>query len=181
MSSNREKMAAGEWYSCLDDDLNALRTTARNAVHAHNALPPDQRLALSAPLSGLFGSHGPECLIEAPFHCSYGFNIHLGRAVYMNAGCVVLDSARVEIADGTMIGPRAQILCAEHHKDRLKRSQGIEIARPVKIGADVWIGAGAIIMPGVVVGDAAIIGAGAVVTKNVTPGETVVGVPARPL
>jgi len=153
--------------------------TARRAVHAHNHLPPNQRPTLCAPLAGLFAAHGPDCLIEAPFHCSYGFNIHLGRAVYLNAGCTILDSARVVIGDGTMIGPRAQILCAEHHKDRDKRAAGIEIARPVTLGRDVWIGAGAIVMPGVTLGDGAIVGAGAVVTRDVGPGATVIGVPAR--
>lgn len=174
-------MAAGEWYSCLDPQLEALRMTARRAVLTHNSLPPENRQGLSAPLSALFAQHGHECMIEAPFHCSYGFNIHLGDAVYLNAGCIILDSAPVRIGSGTMIGPSAQILCAEHHKDRSKRKAGIEIAKPVTLGADVWIGAGAIIMPGVTIGDAAIIGAGAVVTRDVAAGDTVVGVPAAPV
>ena len=181
MTSNRAKMDAGEWYSCLDPDLDALRRNARLAVHAHNTLDPLARETLSAPLSGLFGSTGTNCLIEAPFHCSYGYNIHLGDAVFINAGCVILDSARVEIGDRTMLGPRAQLLCAEHHKDPVKRGQGIEIALPVTLGSDVWIGAGAIVMPGVQVGDGSIIGAGAVVTRDVAAGQTVVGVPARAL
>ena len=179
MTSNRIKMEAGEWYSCLDPDLDVLRRTARRAVHTHNHLDPDQRETLSAPLKALFANPGTNCLIEAPFHCSYGYNIHLGEAVFINAGCVILDSARVEIGDRTMLGPRAQLLCAQHHKDPVKRGQGIEIARPVTLGADVWIGAGAIVMPGVRIGDGAIIGAGAVVTRDVAAGQTVVGVPAR--
>jgi len=181
VSSNLEKMAAGEWFSCLDPELDALRMAARHAVHAHIHLPPQDRQQLSAPLRGLFATSGPECLIEAPFHCSYGFNIHLGRAVYMNAGCVILDSARVEIADGCMLGPHVQIICAEHHKNRQKRNEGIEIAKPVRLGADVWIGAAAMVMSGVTIGDGAIVGAGAVVTKDVASGDTVIGVPARPL
>jgi len=176
-----EKMVAGDWYSCLDDQLERQRMTARRAVFAHNNLPPEDRQGLSAPLSGLFAQHGDECMIEAPFHCSYGFNIHLGDAVYLNAGCIILDSAPVRIGNGTMIGPGAQILCAEHHKDRDKRKAGIEIAKPVTLGADVWIGAGAVIMPGTTVGHAAIVGAGAVVIRDVAAGTTVVGVPAAPV
>jgi len=101
--------------------------------------------------------------------------------VYINANCTILDSARVEIGDDTMIGPGAQILCAQHHKDPVKRAAGQEIALPVTIGRNVWIGAGAIVMPGVTIGDAAIVAAGAVVTRDVAAGLTVAGVPARPL
>ena len=179
MTSERDKMVAGDWYSCLDDELEALRMDALNAVHAHNHLPPAERRTLSAPLRGLFAQAGEDCLIEAPFHCCYGINIHLGTAVFINAGCVILDSAPVHIGHNTLIGTGAQILCADHHRDIDKRRAGIEIAYPVTIGADVWIGAGAIILPGVKVGDGAIIGAGSVVSRDVAAGVTVVGVPAR--
>lgn len=178
--SESAKMAAGEWYTCLDPALEMWRSTARAAVHAHNHATPDTRAALSAALSDLFATHGPDCYIETPFHCSYGFNIHLGHTVYLNAGVTILDSAPVHIGNNTMIGPGAQILCAQHHKDPTLRREGVEIALPVTIGKDVWIGAGALIMPGVQIGDEAIIGAGAVVTKDVASGVTVTGNPARP-
>ncbi|WP_370401651.1 sugar O-acetyltransferase [Sulfitobacter sp. JB4-11] len=178
--SEADKMAAGEWYTCLDPALEMWRSTARAAVHAHNQAAPDTRTSLSAALADLFAAHGGDCYIESPFHCSYGFNIHLGSTVYINAGCTILDSAPVHIGDHTMIGPGVQILCAQHHKDPDKRRAGIEIAHPVTVGKDVWIGAGAIIMPGVIIGAAAIIGAGAVVTQDVAPATTVIGVPARP-
>lgn len=181
MPSEREKMEAGAWYSCLDAELEALRRVALDAVHAHNQLPPSARRTLSAPLHALFGDPGQDCLIEAPFHCSYGRNIHLGTEVFLNAGCVILDSAPVRIGNHTMIGPRAQILCADHHRDPVQRRAGIEIARPVTLGADVWIGAGAILMPGVTLADGAIVGAGAVVTGDVPAYTTVVGVPAKPV
>lgn len=180
MTSEREKMAAGDWYCCLDPELETLRGAARQAVHAHNHLSPENRQGLSAPLRDLFAAAGRDCLIEAPFHCSYGINIHLGSGVYMNAGCVILDSAPVWIGDGTLIGPGAQLICAEHHKDTGKRRAGIEIALPVTLGRDVWIGAGAIVMPGVTIAEGAIVAAGAVVTRDVAAGDIVKGVPARP-
>ncbi|APX11636.1 sugar O-acetyltransferase [Tateyamaria omphalii] len=181
MATEREKMEAGEWYTCLDDELEALRLAALNAVHAHNHLPPSERRTLSAPLHNLFADPGANCLIETPFHCSYGRNIHLGAEVFINSGCVILDSAPVHIGDGTLIGTGAQIICADHHRDPVKRRAGIEIAHPVTIGANVWIGAGAIVMPGVTIGAEAIIGAGAVVTRDVAMAATVVGVPAKPV
>ncbi|MBY3105517.1 sugar O-acetyltransferase [Rhizobium laguerreae] len=177
--TEREKMAAGEWYCCLDDELDLLRRQARAAVHAHNSLPPDERGAVAPALRALFAQAALNVFIEAPFHCSYGINIVLGERVYFNAGCTILDSGRVSIGDRSMFGPGVQIYCAEHHKDPVRRSTGIEIARPVTVGSDVWIGGSAIILGGITIGDGAIVGAGAVVTRDVPAGATVVGNPAR--
>ena len=172
-------MEAGQWYSCLDPELSALRDAARHACFEHRMAPVSEAGGLSAALAGIFDAVGQNTLIEAPFHCSYGRNIQLGRNVYVNANCVILDSGVVTIGDGTMIGPSVQIYCADHHRDAEKRRKGIERALPVAIGRDVWIGGGAILLPGVSVGDAAIVGAGAVVTRDVPAGARVVGNPAR--
>lgn len=177
--TERQKMEAGEWYCCLDPELDALRAEARRAVHAHNHCDPDTRGAMAPSLHALIAHVGQNCLIETPFHCAYGINIHLGNRVYFNAGCTILDTARVQIGDGTMFGPNVQIYCAQHAKDPDQRAQGLEIAHPVTIGHNVWVGGGAIILPGVTIGDNAIIGAGSVVTKDVRQGQTVVGNPAR--
>ncbi|NVO55522.1 sugar O-acetyltransferase [Rhodobacteraceae bacterium B1Z28] len=179
--TEREKMQAGAWYSCLDPELSALRAQARRAVHAHGTCDPDTRSDMASALKSLFARTGQDCYLEAPFHCAYGFNIHLGDRVYFNTGCVILDTAPVQIGDGTLFGPNAHIYCAQHAKDPDERAQGLEIARPVTIGQNVWVGGGAIILPGVTIGDNAIIGAGSVVTKDVAPGQTVVGNPARPI
>jgi maltose O-acetyltransferase len=127
----------------------------------------------------LFAEVGAEVFIEAPFHCAYGFNIRLGDRVYLNAGCTILDTAPVRIGSGTLLGPHVQIYCAEHHKDGAQRREGLEIARPVEIGANAWIGGGAILLAGIRIGDGAIVGAGTVVARDVAPGTTVVGNPAR--
>lgn len=178
-ASEREKMAAGEWYTCLDPELDALRLAAANAVFEHNSLPPLARGDIAPALSALLGTVGEGARIEAPFHCPYGFNIHLGENVFLNAGCTILDTAPVRIGKGTMFGPNVQVYCPEHSKDPIKRRAGLEIGRPVTIGANVWIGGGAIILGGIEIGDDAIVGAGSVVTKNVPAGATVVGNPAR--
>ena len=178
--SQRARMLAGEWYSCIDAELEALRERAREAVFEHNMLPPGQRGALGPALAGLFPMVGKDVRVEAPFHCSYGFNIWLEDDVFLNAGCTILDSARVRIGRGSMLGPTVHIYCAEHHKDPAQRAAGQEIAKPVDIGKNVWIGGGAIILAGVTIGDDAIVGAGAVVTREV-PAGTVAGNPARPV
>lgn len=174
-------MAAGEWYTCLDPELEQMRQTARRAVHAHNTCPTDDRGAMAPELRALFAEIGQDCFVEAPFHCAYGINVSLDDRVYFNAGCTILDTAPVRIGSGTMLGPNVQIYCAEHAKDPTLRAKGLEIAHPVRIGENVWIGGAAVILPGVSIGARAIIGAGSVVTKSVAPDETVVGNPARPI
>ncbi|WP_170427752.1 sugar O-acetyltransferase [Ruegeria arenilitoris] len=176
-----EKMQSGQWYCCLDPELEALRARARRAVHAHNTCPPDARDAMALELKELFAETGPDCYLEAPFHCAYGLNIHLGARVYFNTGCVVLDTASVHVGDDTMFGPHVQIYCAQHAKDPTERAQGLEVGLPVTIGRNVWVGGAAILMPDITIGDNAIIGAGSVVTKDVAARETVFGNPARPM
>lgn len=180
MASERQKMIAGDWYNCVDDELESLRITARDAVHQHNTLHPGTRGAIGPKLKNLITADN--AIIEAPFHCAYGFNIFLGDLVFLNAGCTILDTASVTIGDQSALGPNVQIYCAEHHTDPVKRCvEGLEIARPVTIGKRVWIGGGAILLAGVTVGDGAVIGAGSVVTKDVAAGQVVVGNPARPI
>jgi maltose O-acetyltransferase len=171
-------METGEWYCCLDPELEALRNKARDAVHQHNTLSPRERGNIAPALKALLAQAG-DAFVEAPFHCAYGFNIHLGRRVYLNAGCTILDTASVHIGENSMLGPGVQIYCSEHHSDAALRRSGLEVAKPVNIGANVWIGGGAIILSGVTIGDGAIVGAGSVVTLSVAAGETVVGNPAR--
>ncbi len=178
--SPREIMASGEWYCCLDQGFEEMRRTARRACHQHSLMEPDARGSCAPMLAGLL-TLGQGCWIEAPFHCSYGINLTLGDGVYVNAGCVVLDSAPVRIGAGTMLGPGVHIYCADHHSNARKRRAGIERALPVHVGAEVWIGGGAILLPGVTVGDGAIIGAGAVVSRDIAAGSRVAGVPARGL
>ncbi len=125
------------------------------------------------------GRIGRGAVIRPPFFCDYGYNIHLGDEVFLNFNCVILDVVKVTIGDRTQIGPGVQILTADHPRDPAQRRTGLEFGRPVTIGADVWIGGSAIVLPGVRIGDGAIVGAGAVVTRDVAAGATVVGNPAR--
>jgi maltose O-acetyltransferase len=177
--SERAKMAAGEWYNFADPELEAMRRAAHEAMHEHNFLPPDVRGNIAPKLRALLGGVGENCRIEQPFHCVYGCNISLGDNVYLNFGCTILDHGGVTIGNHTMLGPNVQIYTVEHHHDPALRNAGMERARPVTIGQNVWIGGGAIILGGVTIGDTAIVGAGSVVTRNVPPGSRVVGNPAK--
>ncbi|RWM30898.1 sugar O-acetyltransferase [Mesorhizobium sp.] len=178
-TSERMRMAAGEWYTCIDPELETLRVAARDAVFEHNSLPPRQRGDIGPALRALLGGAGEGARIEAPFHCAYGFNLFLGDGVFLNAGCTILDTATVRIGKGTLLGPNVQIYCAEHHGEAAGRRAGLEIAKPVTISDNVWIGGSAVILAGVGIGEGAIVGAGAVVTRDVPANATVVGNPAR--
>ncbi|QIE44699.1 sugar O-acetyltransferase [Pseudohalocynthiibacter aestuariivivens] len=177
--TERDKMQAGDWYRCLDPDLLAMQARARDACHQHSTTAPDTRGPIGATLRALMAQVGEGTFVEAPFHCAYGINIHLGRDVYLNAGCTILDTAPVHIGDRCMLGPQVQIYCPEHHHDPVQRRAGLERAHPVTLGADVWIGGGATLLGGVTIGAGAIVGAGSVVTRDVPQGATVMGNPAR--
>jgi maltose O-acetyltransferase len=177
--SEKEKMLAGELYCADDPELQADSHRASLWIDRFNA-----RQARAGPerwqlMAELLGSVGAEAMIRPPFHCDYGYNIHLGRQVFLNFGCIVLDVARVDIEANAQLGPAVQILTADHPRDAASRLARLEFGRPVRIGRNAWIGAGAIILPGVSIGADAVVGAGAVVTRDVPAGQTVVGSPAR--
>lgn len=148
MVTEKAKMEAGAWYSCHGPELLRMQAAARAALHRHNSLPPEARGGIAPDLAALMAAVGRDVLIETPFHCAYAVNLHLGDGVYMNAGCTILDTAPVRIGAGTMLGPQVQIYCPDHHRDPAGRRAGLERARPVTIGGNVWIGGGAILLPG---------------------------------
>lgn len=174
-------VADGRWYSCMTPELEKLREVARRACWRHSTMDPAERGPCAPELAALFSSIGAGAFLEAPFHVAYGRNLVLDERVYINAGCVVLDTAPVRIGRRTMLGPAVHIYCADHAHTVEERRRGLERALPVAIGEDVWIGGGAIVLPGVTIGDGAVVGAGAVVTRDVAPGARVVGSPARPI
>ncbi|MDN5357399.1 MAG: maltose O-acetyltransferase [Candidatus Methanomethylophilaceae archaeon] len=123
----------------------------------------------------------PDTMINPPFRCDVGFNIVLGRQVLINCNCTFLDSNHIIIGDFVMIGPNVTIITPDHSRDPARRRAVGTVSKPVTIESDAWIGAGSIILPGVKIGKASIVGAGSVVTRDVPPGTTVAGNPARPI
>lgn len=177
--TEREKMLAGELYAPTDPELVAMRLAARRLTRLYNATHEDESARRRTLIEELFGSVGENIEIEPTFKCDYGVNITLGSRVFMNFDCVILDVCRVTIGDDVMFAPGVHLYAATHPIDADLRHSGRELGKPITIGNKVWVGGGAIIMPGVTVGDRAIIGAGAVVTKDVPPGVIVGGNPAR--
>ncbi|MFC3127825.1 sugar O-acetyltransferase [Coralloluteibacterium stylophorae] len=177
--TERQKMLAGELYHAGDPELQAEAQACREWLARYNALLAAPPAARHAALCERLGAVGPGAAIRPPFHCDYGTQIGIGAEVFMNFGCVILDVVGVDIGDRTQVGPAVQIYTADHPRDPDTRRTGLESGRPVSIGADVWIGGGAIILPGVRIGDGATIGAGAVVTRDVPAGATAMGNPAR--
>ena len=181
MRTEKQKMLAGENYRADDPEIRADVAITRNWLARYNAASCASLEAQHALLAEGCAHVGVGAWIRQPFHCDFGYNIRIGAGVFMNFGCVLLDVVGIEIGDGAQIGPGVQIYTADHPRDPALRRAGLESGKPVRIGANVWIGGGAIILPGVTIGDDAIVGAGAVVTRDVAPGVTVAGNPARPI
>ena len=177
--TEKEKMLAGELYVADCPELAADNRRISEWMDRYNATHSRTQEERQALLEEAFGQVGAGVNIRPPFHCDYGYNISLGSGVFLNFNCVILDVVKVTSGDKTQIGPVVQILTADHPRDHRQRAQMLEFGRPITIGANVWIGGGAIILPGVTIGDNALIGAGSVVTRDVPAGGVAFGNPAR--
>jgi maltose O-acetyltransferase len=178
MTTERQKMLAGELYDPLDPELVAARERARDLCQLLNATREGQHEERRRILCELFGGGGDTVWMQPPFFCDYGSNIELGERVFFNFNCVVLDVCAVRIGSYSLFGPAVQIYTPMHPFDaELRRRQ--EFGKAVEIGADVWVGGGAIILPGVHIGARAVIGAGSVVTRDVPEGVFAAGNPCR--
>lgn len=176
-----DRMVAGQLYRPGSADLVAARARAQRLMRAYNDTTVSDGDVRRPLLAELLGDIGQSTAVRAPFYVDYGRNIRIGSDCFLNYGCVLLDVCPIVIGDGTQIGPMVQILTADHPRDPNARAKGLELGKPITIGRNVWVGGGALFLPGVAVGDDAIVGAGAVVTKDVAAGMTVAGNPARPI
>jgi maltose O-acetyltransferase len=178
MSTERQKMIAGEMYDALDPELVAARERARNLCQRLNATRESDQLERRRILLDLFATGGDSVWMQPPFYCDYGANIELGQRVFFNFNCIVLDVCPVRIGDYTQFGPAVQIYTPLHPFDAEQRRRE-EFGKPIEIGSDVWVGGGAIILAGVRIGSRCVIGAGSVVTRDVPDGMFAAGNPCR--
>jgi maltose O-acetyltransferase len=173
----QEKMLAGEVYNCLEPELDAIRQLTKGMLRRFNqAETLAERQAI---LQHLLGHLGQNAIIEPPFYCPYGHNIYIGDYSFLNVYCTILDGNEVRIGQHVMIGPAVQIYTPAHLLQAEPRIQGFEVAKAITIEDNVWIGGGAILLPGVKIGQNAVVGAGAVVTRDVPANMVVAGNPAR--
>ena len=181
MPTEKQKMLTGDWYNPLDKQLSAERLAARKLQHQFNHSAPDDEDLRRQLLKQWLPNSGKHFYAEPPFYCDYGYNITTGNKVFLNFNCVVLDVAPVRIGSNVFFGPAVQVYTVNHPLDAAKRRTLLEQAMPVKIGDDVWIGGGSVILPGVSIGDGSVIAAGSVVTKDVPAGVLAGGNPCRVL
>jgi maltose O-acetyltransferase len=170
-----------ELYDPSHPDRARARARASRLLARYNRTSAEDAAERARILKELFGRAGPDTVVEPPFHCDYGSNISVGERFYANSGCVFLDCAPITIGDRAQLGPQVQLLAVSHPLDRALRATGLEYGEPIEIGDDVWLGGGAIVLPGVTIGDGAVVGAGSVVTRDVAAESVVAGNPARPL
>lgn len=179
MKTEKEKMLAGELYDPLDKQLSDERLRARLLLKALNDTRENQNDIRNEILRILMPYAGAGLWLQPPFYCDYGTNIFAGEKVFFNFNCVVLDVTTVTIGDRTLFGPNVQLYTAMHPVDHDVRAAGLEFAKPVVIGNDVWIGGSVVVCPGVKIGDRSIIGAGSVVTRDIPADVFAAGNPCR--
>lgn len=179
MRSEKEKMLAGDRYDPLDPILAQERSRSRLLIEQLNRSSESDVEERSRIIRSLLPNADPEIWLQPPFYCDYGYNIIIGEKVFLNFNCVILDVTQVKIGGRTLIGPDVQIYTATHPIVHTQRAEGIEFAKPITIGEDVWIGGGVIICPGVSIGDRTVIGAGSVVTKDIPSDVMAAGNPCK--
>jgi maltose O-acetyltransferase len=178
MSTERQKMLAGEMYDPLDPELVAARSRARDLCQQLNSTRESEEAERRHVLRDLFGKGGDSVWMQPPFYCDYGANIQLGKRVFFTFNCIVLDVCPVTIGDFTLFGPAVQIYTPLHPFDAAQRRRE-EFGKPIAIGLDVWVGGGAIILAGVRIGSRSVIGAGTVVTRDIPDAVFAAGNPCK--
>jgi len=179
MSAEKQKMLRGELYNAADSELANERRQARLLIKQLNDSRDDQQELRQQILKDLIPSQGSGLWIEPPFYCDYGSNISAGDKVFFNFNCIILDVMKVTIGSNVLFGPSVQIYTAMHPMNWKERASGLEFAKPITIGSDVWIGGGAVLCPGITIGSRSVIGAGSVVTKDIPDDVFAAGNPCK--
>lgn len=179
MKSERDKMMAGCLYDANDDVLVADRMRCKMMCHKYNGILPCETEERKKLIRELFGKCGECFLIEQPFYCDYGYNIEIGDNFYANVNCVILDGAKVVFGDNVFIAPGCGFYTAGHPLDRELRNKGLEYARSIKVGNNVWIGAHVCVLPGVTIGDNSVIAAGSIVNRDIPANVIAAGNPCK--
>ncbi|HDR7951138.1 TPA: sugar O-acetyltransferase [Bacillus toyonensis] len=175
----KEKMRLGEMYCGFDSELVKARENAKKITRLYNATTDEERDYRELLIKKLLGKNGSNTFIEPNFRCEFGYNIEVGDNFFANFDCIILDCGKVSIGDNVWLGPRVQIYSVNHATEPQARREGYEIAAPVNIADNVWVGGNTVINMGVSIGENSIIGSGSVVTKDIPPNVVAVGNPCR--
>lgn len=179
--TEKEKQQAGELYNGNDKELVTDRINVKKLCAEYNAITYNDFQKRERLLNRIIAFKGENTWIEPNFFCDYGYNIILGDNFYSNHNLVILDCAEVIFGDNVFIGPNCGFYTAGHPLDYKARNAGLEYAKPIKVGNNVWIGGNVCVMPGVTIGDNVVIGGGSVVTKDIPSGVVAVGNPCKPV
>lgn len=175
-----EKMKAGMWYDAnYNPEIGEMRMRGMSLCTKLNMTDPMDIEKMYAVIEELLGYLPENFALVPPFTCDYGPNIKLGKYVFINANCYLMDGGGIEIGDHCFIGPYCGFYTAAHPLQYKYRNQGLEKALPIKVGDNCWFGANVSVMPGVTIGSGCVIAAGAVVTKDIPDNSVAAGVPAK--
>ena len=178
--TEEEKMLAGELYDAnYNKELFEKRIYAKELCKEFNNCNVRNLEEKKSILEKLFQKRIDTVLIEPNFYCDYGFNIHLGKNFYSNHNLVILDANKVEFGNNVFIGPNCGFYTSGHPLDYKTRNKGLEYAKPIKVGNNVWFGGNVCVLPGVTIGDNVVIGAGSVVNKDIPSNVVAVGNPCK--
>ena len=181
--TEKEKMIAGKVYNSQDSELVAALNKSKSLCRQYNNLDFSNVAARKVIIDELLQEEHNDgyCVFTPPFWCDYGFNVKVGKNFYSNHNLVILDCAEVTFGDNVFVGPNCGFYTAIHPIDAHQRNTGIELAKPIKVGSDVWFGGGVTVLPGVTIGNNVVIGAGSVVVKDIPSGVVAVGSPCKPI
>lgn len=178
--NEKEKMQKGLLYDAnYDESLKSERIRAKKICHQYNSLPYENFEQKNKLLKELLGKTGDNFTIEPSFYCDYGYNIEIGENFYSNHNLVILDPGRVVFGDNVFIGPNCGFYTANHPLSPEIRNKGLEDAKPIFVGNNVWFGGNVTVLSGVTIGNNCTIGAGSVVIKSIPDNSLAVGNPCR--
>ncbi|MDD3154648.1 MAG: sugar O-acetyltransferase [Victivallaceae bacterium] len=179
MTNWKERMMSGKVYFCDDPEMAAAQLKCLDKLYDFNATRPSELDRRSALLHEMLAEVGENCYVEPPLHANWGCHTHFGSNVYANFNLTLVDDADIFVGDSVMFGPNVTVATAGHPIDPELRRRVGQYNLPVRIGNNVWIGAGAVILPGIQIGDDSVIGAGSIVTRDIPSGVVAAGNPCR--
>lgn len=178
--TEQEKMELGMWYDANNDaELFKQRIKAKDLCFDLDQLRPSDLDNRAKIIKKLLGYDPDNLELLSPFMCDYGKRIKLGKNVFINSNCYLMDGGGITIGNNVFMGPSCGLYTAVHPLDHGRRNIGLEQALPIKIGNNVWLGGNVVVLPGVTIGDGCVIGAGSVVTKSIAANSVACGNPCK--